>query len=125
MITFISYPFKATIFAKILLNEKLNGKEQYRSYHFPIHRIEDLVIFSKFWLREPHKRLIEIHIPTFNELKKCEPELIIKNKIDEIDVMNKLINEIDCLLEKYNFIYESIGNENIGINGTWVDIDWF
>ena len=39
--------------------------------------------------------------------------------------MNKLINEIDCLLEKYNFIYESIGNENIGINGTWVDIDWF
>ena len=123
--SFISYPFKALLFANMLLDEKLNKNERLRTYEYPLYRIEDLVVFSKYWLKEPHKRLIEIHVPTFKELEANGPELVIKNDINEMNIIENLKGEIDYLMNKYRFFYDNIGYDNIGIKGRYVDFDWY
>ena len=89
---FINYPFMAALYARTILEKQLNGLNY---YYYPLYNVEDLINYSKYWLKEPTSNLIKIHIPTLRELSASEPKLVIKNKIDEFDMIKNLQAEID------------------------------
>ena len=100
---FINYPFMAALYARTILEKQLNGLNY---YYYPLYNVEDLINYSKYWLKEPTSNLLKIHIPTLRELSTSEPKLVIKNKIDENKIIKNLQTEIDYLINKYRFLYD-------------------
>jgi serine/threonine protein kinase len=102
-----TYPFHSLELAKKKLIKNLQS-ERFDVKDDFLYNIEDLIVFTKFWLKESHIRQTIIVPPSFKFLENNNPELDITCDMSGKDLIQSMILEIDNLQNKYRFIFDSV-----------------
>lgn len=104
------YPFVGLIFAKRLTETMQTEKKYVLSFNYELYHIEDLIAFAYYWLAKPYLRKAKVHIPTLEELKTSDPNVVMDCDISKEGLVGALMSEIENALSTNPIVYDLVGD---------------